>query len=216
MRWTPVVLATLAGLQAAHAHDEDEVPHPNMVLPRLRDVDELRQRRNAFEPWNPPTVANKPRADRVKLSPRQTSSIPLGDNSQCGGTYGRCADGYCCSASGYVATESPVNGSCLTVQLDGVVRLRITARPPIARSTMVPHAMVMRSLTARILRTMQDQRMATFPMVVLASTPASTRVMSPSHMMTVLTSTPLLCWMPSRLTVPSLLGSSRATISARA
>ncbi|KAK1676727.1 hypothetical protein BDP55DRAFT_549903 [Colletotrichum godetiae] len=101
MRWTPVVLATLAGLQAAHAHDEDEVPHPNMVLPRLRDVDELRQRRNAFEPWNPPTVANKPRADRVKLSPRQTSSIPLGDNSQCGGTYGRCADGYCCSASGW-------------------------------------------------------------------------------------------------------------------
>ncbi|KXH34486.1 chitin recognition protein [Colletotrichum simmondsii] len=101
MRWTPVVLATLAGLQAAHAHDEDEVPQPNMVLPRLRDVDELRQRRNAFEPWNPPTVANKPRADRVKLSPRQTSSIPLGDNSQCGGTYGRCADGYCCSASGW-------------------------------------------------------------------------------------------------------------------
>ncbi|OHE98733.1 chitin binding protein [Colletotrichum orchidophilum] len=107
MRWTPVVLATLAGLEAAHAHDENDVPHPNMVLPRHRSVDDLRQRRYAFEPWNPPTVANKPRADGVRLSPRQASStpsassIPLGDNSQCGGTYGRCADGYCCSPSGW-------------------------------------------------------------------------------------------------------------------
>ncbi|TKW50087.1 Chitin deacetylase [Colletotrichum tanaceti] len=100
MRWTPVLLAALAGLEAAHAHGDE--PHMNMVLPRLRNVEELRQKRAKYEPWNPPTVANKPRGDRTnRLSPRQVDNITLGDNDQCGGTFGRCADGFCCSSAGW-------------------------------------------------------------------------------------------------------------------
>ncbi|TQN71228.1 Chitin deacetylase [Colletotrichum shisoi] len=97
MRWTPVLLAALAGLEAAHAHGDE--PHMNMVLPRLRNVEELRQKRVKYEPWNPPTVANKPRGERTtRLSPRQAATIKLGDNVQCGGTFGRwCGQGpeYC-------------------------------------------------------------------------------------------------------------------------
>ncbi|GKT47910.1 chitin deacetylase ARB_04768 [Colletotrichum spaethianum] len=99
MRWTPVLLAALAGLEAAHAHGNE--PHMNMVLPRLRNKEELRQRRAAFEPWNPPTAANKPRDDRKnRLTPRQTAILE-GDNDQCGGTFGKCAAGFCCSAAGW-------------------------------------------------------------------------------------------------------------------
>ncbi|GJC94983.1 chitin recognition protein [Colletotrichum higginsianum] len=97
MRWTPVLLAALAGLEAAHAHGDE--PHMNMVLPRLRNVEELRQKRVKYEPWNPPSVANKPRDERTnRLSPRQAVTIKLGDNVQCGGTFGRwCGKGteYC-------------------------------------------------------------------------------------------------------------------------
>ncbi|KAK2022598.1 chitin binding protein, partial [Colletotrichum zoysiae] len=98
MRWSPVLLATLAGLEAAHAHGN--APHPNIVLPRLRDKEELRQRRAAFEPWNPPSVPNKPHNHaRNHLNPRQASTtIPVGDNDQCGGSFGRwCGTGpdYC-------------------------------------------------------------------------------------------------------------------------
>ncbi|KZL86484.1 chitin recognition protein [Colletotrichum incanum] len=104
MRWSPVLLATLAGLEAAHAHENE--PHINMVLPRLRDKEELRQRRAAFEPWNPPTVANKPRNDPTnRMTARQAAAIKLGDNVQCGGTFGRCADGYCCSSAGWCGTS---------------------------------------------------------------------------------------------------------------
>ncbi|KAK2017732.1 glycoside hydrolase/deacetylase [Colletotrichum eremochloae] len=101
MRWSPVLLAALAGLETAHAHGNS--PHPNIVLPRVRDKEELRQRRAAFGPWNPPTVANKPHNHaRNHLNPRQASTtIPVGDNDQCGGTFGRCADGFCCSAEGW-------------------------------------------------------------------------------------------------------------------
>ncbi|KAJ0165699.1 Chitin deacetylase [Colletotrichum tanaceti] len=95
MRWTPVLLAALAGLEAAHAHGDE--PHMNMVLPRLRNVEELRQKRAKYEPWNPPTVANKPRGDRTnRLSPRQVDNITLGDNDQCGDcqiNYGPGCDG---------------------------------------------------------------------------------------------------------------------------
>ncbi|GKT81095.1 chitin recognition protein [Colletotrichum tofieldiae] len=88
MRWSPVLLAALAGLEAAHAHEDE--PHMNMVLPRLRDKEELRQRRAAFEPWNPPTVANKPRDNHTnRMTARQVAAIKLGDNVQCGGTFGR-------------------------------------------------------------------------------------------------------------------------------
>ncbi|WQF76399.1 Putative chitin-binding, type 1, NodB domain, glycoside hydrolase/deacetylase, beta/alpha-barrel [Colletotrichum destructivum] len=100
MRLTPVLLAALAGLEAAHAHGDE--PHMNMVLPRLRNVEELRQKRVKYEPWNPPTVAYKPRGERAnRLSPRQAATIKLGDNVQCGGTFGRCADGFCCSSAGW-------------------------------------------------------------------------------------------------------------------
>ncbi|KAK2000074.1 glycoside hydrolase/deacetylase [Colletotrichum falcatum] len=104
MRWSPMLLAALAGLEAAHAHGNK--PHPNIVLPRLRGKEELRQRRAAFEPWNPPSVANKPRNHaRDHLSPRQASTtIPVGDNDQCGGNFGRCANGFCCSAEGWCGT----------------------------------------------------------------------------------------------------------------
>lgn len=103
MRWSFVLLGALSGLDAAWGHDSR--PHMNMVGPHRRGVEELRRRRTAFEPWNPPTAANKPRGHHAHhLSPRQASAspIPVGDNSRCGGTYGRCADGYCCSAEGYV------------------------------------------------------------------------------------------------------------------
>ncbi|KAK2064201.1 glycoside hydrolase/deacetylase [Colletotrichum caudatum] len=104
MRWSPALLATLAGLEAAHAHGN--APHPNIVLPRLRDKEELRQRRAAFEPWNPPSVPNKPHNHaRNHLNPRQASTtIPVGDNDQCGGSFGRCANGFCCSAEGWCGT----------------------------------------------------------------------------------------------------------------
>ncbi|CCF45230.1 chitin binding protein [Colletotrichum higginsianum] len=102
MRWSFVLLGALSGLDVAWGHDSR--PHMNMVGPHRRGVEELRRRRTAFEPWNPPTAANKPRGHHAHhLSPRQASAspIPVGDNSRCGGTYGRCADGYCCSAEGY-------------------------------------------------------------------------------------------------------------------
>ncbi|KAK1985457.1 hypothetical protein LZ30DRAFT_584093 [Colletotrichum cereale] len=112
MHWSSVLLAALAGLEAARAHGNG--PHVKMVMPRRRSMEELRKMRDSYETWNPPTAENKPREDAPRpLGARQASTvsglvnnitIPLGDNSQCGPGFGRCADGYCCSASGYCGT----------------------------------------------------------------------------------------------------------------
>lgn len=107
MRWPSVFLATMAGLEAAQAHGDG--PHVKVVMPRRRSLEELRQMRDSYETWNPPTAENKPQdGDEQILEARQATTaagvanttIPLGDNSMCGPGYGRCADGYCCSASG--------------------------------------------------------------------------------------------------------------------
>ncbi|OLN83704.1 Chitin deacetylase-like protein 9 [Colletotrichum chlorophyti] len=80
MHWISVLFAALAGLEAVQAHDDG--PHMNFVMPRRRSVDELRQRRPNYEPWNPPSAPNKPRDERRnRLDPRQVSAtIQLGDN----------------------------------------------------------------------------------------------------------------------------------------
>ncbi|KAK1594123.1 polysaccharide deacetylase [Colletotrichum navitas] len=113
MRWPSVFLATIAGLEVAQAHGDG--PHVNVVMPRRRSLEELRQRRDSYEAWNPPAVENEPRdGDEQILGARQATTtagvanttIPLGDNSQCGPGYGRCDDGYCCSPSGYCGQGS--------------------------------------------------------------------------------------------------------------
>ncbi|TDZ29323.1 putative peptidoglycan-N-acetylglucosamine deacetylase [Colletotrichum spinosum] len=83
MHWSPLLLATLAGLEVAYAHDE---PHMNIVLGR-RGVDELRRKRATYESWNPPSAPMKPRDEAPeRLVARQTgpaqalpSGITVGD-----------------------------------------------------------------------------------------------------------------------------------------
>ncbi|KAK1959974.1 polysaccharide deacetylase [Colletotrichum sublineola] len=115
MHWPAVFWATLAGLEAAQAHGDG--PHVKMVMPRRRSVEELRQMRDSYEKWNPPTVDNRPRDDNAQiLGARQASTaasaadnaITLGDNVNCGTAYNntKCAKGYCCSASGWCGTTS--------------------------------------------------------------------------------------------------------------
>ncbi|EFQ36004.1 polysaccharide deacetylase [Colletotrichum graminicola M1.001] len=103
----------MAGLEAAQAHGDG--PHVKVVMPRRRSLEELRQMRDSYETWNPPTAENKPQdGDEQILEARQATTaagvanttIPLGDNSMCGPGYGRCADGYCCSASGWCGQGS--------------------------------------------------------------------------------------------------------------
>lgn len=104
MRWSPLLLTTLAGLEAVVAH---EGPHMNIIYGR-KGPEELRKKRAAYEAFNPPSVPLKPRADESHpLEARQTgvtqalpSGIPLGDNVNCGPGVGACAAGFCCSASG--------------------------------------------------------------------------------------------------------------------
>ncbi|KAF6825584.1 Chitin deacetylase-like protein 9 [Colletotrichum musicola] len=108
MRWSPLLLTTLAGLEAVAAHDDG--PHMNIIYGR-RGPDDLRKKRAAYEAFNPPSVPMKPRADEAHpLEARQTGSgvtqalpsgIPLGDNVNCGPGVGACAPGYCCSPSGW-------------------------------------------------------------------------------------------------------------------
>ncbi|KAI8293444.1 chitin recognition protein [Colletotrichum sp. SAR11_240] len=110
MRWSPLLLASLTGLEFAQAHGHDEhEPHMNVIWGR-GGPSELRQKRAAYEAWNPPSVPLKPRGDATSpLEARQTSGqtqalpsgIAVGDGSQCGPTYGACNPGDCCSASGW-------------------------------------------------------------------------------------------------------------------
>ncbi|KAK2736107.1 chitin binding protein [Colletotrichum kahawae] len=110
MRWSPLLLATLTGLEFAQAHGHDEhEPHMNVIWGR-GGPNELRQKRDAYEALNPPTVPRDPRANAASpLEARQTSGqtqplpsgIAVGDGQQCGPTYGACNPGDCCSASGY-------------------------------------------------------------------------------------------------------------------
>ncbi|KAF6821018.1 Chitin deacetylase-like protein 9 [Colletotrichum sojae] len=105
MRWSPLLLTTLAGLETVVAH---EGPHVNIVLGR-RGPEELRKKRAAYEVFNPPSVPLKPRADESHpLEARQTgltqalpSGIALGDNVNCGPGFGACAAGFCCSSAGW-------------------------------------------------------------------------------------------------------------------
>ncbi|KAH9238683.1 carbohydrate esterase family 4 protein [Colletotrichum gloeosporioides 23] len=110
MRWSPLLLASLTGLEFAQAHGHDEhEPHMNVIWGR-GGPSELRQKRAAYEAWNPPSVPLKPRGDATSpLEARQTSGqtqalpsgIAVGDGSQCGPKLGACNPGDCCSASGW-------------------------------------------------------------------------------------------------------------------
>ncbi|TDZ24311.1 Chitin deacetylase [Colletotrichum orbiculare MAFF 240422] len=105
MHWSPLLLATLAGLEVAYAHDE---PHMNIVLGR-RGVDELRRKRATYESWNPPSAPMKPRDEAPeRLVARQTgpaqalpSGITVGDGIQCGPGFGACTGSNCCSSAGW-------------------------------------------------------------------------------------------------------------------
>lgn len=155
MHWNQVLLAALAGLEAAQAHDE---PHLNFVMPRLKQVGELRQRRPAYEAWNPPSVSNMPRGHRMnRLAPRQAdASIEEGDNELCGDGYGKCSVGYCCSSAGYVVSfrcRLIRDTYCIT---DIVAKPKNTAEHQIVRSTMARLVMVTRGLLERIHPPTQD------------------------------------------------------------
>ncbi|KAK2000448.1 glycoside hydrolase/deacetylase [Colletotrichum falcatum] len=109
MRWPSVFLAALAGLEAARAHGDG--PHPKMVMPRRRSVEELRRMRDSHERRGPPpTAENGPRVDDGRvLEARQeasTTAVTVGDNVNCGLAYNStsCASGYCCSGSGWCGT----------------------------------------------------------------------------------------------------------------
>ncbi|KAJ0387961.1 hypothetical protein COL922a_001240 [Colletotrichum nupharicola] len=109
MRWSPLLLASLTGLEFAQAHGHDEhEPHMNVIWGR-GGPNELRQKRDAYQALNPPTVPRNPADAASPLEARQTSGqtqplpsgIAVGDGQQCGPTYGACNPGDCCSASGY-------------------------------------------------------------------------------------------------------------------
>ncbi|KAI8289406.1 chitin recognition protein [Colletotrichum sp. SAR11_57] len=114
MRWSPLLLASLTGLEFAQAHGHDEhEPHMNVIWGR-GGPNELRQKRDAYQALNPPTVPRNPADAASPLEARQTSGqtqplpsgIAVGDGQQCGPTYGACNPGDCCSASGWCGQGS--------------------------------------------------------------------------------------------------------------
>ncbi|KAI8242684.1 chitin recognition protein [Colletotrichum sp. SAR 10_96] len=114
MRWSSLLLASLTGLEFAQAHGHDEhEPHMNVIWGR-GGPNELRQKRDAYQALNPPTVPRNPADAASPLEARQTSGqtqplpsgIAVGDGQQCGPTYGACNPGDCCSASGWCGQGS--------------------------------------------------------------------------------------------------------------